>query len=104
MRRPRSGALTSRIAFDTLDDLHCWSGQYVDMRFDYKPDRPLYLIAVRAYRFAEPKVIDYHAAYAGCRSWVPLRPGDEVDEVGTQPAIDDGAFNAMVERINTALG
>lgn len=96
--------VTSREAFDTLDDLHCWSGQYVDMRFEYKPDRPLYLIAVRAYGLAQPKTIDYHAAYAGCRSWVPLRPGDEVDDAGAQPAIDDATFDAMLERIDAALG
>src|SRR5688572_15413116 len=36
-----------RAAFDRLDDLHCWTEQQIDMRFDYKPDRPLYLVAVR---------------------------------------------------------
>ena len=95
--------VTSRAAFDTLDDLHCWSSAYIDMRFDYKPDRPLFLIAMRAYRLTHPKTIDYHSAYAGCRSWVPLRPGDEVDDTGAPPVIEDESFDAMIESINAAM-
>lgn len=94
----------SRAAFDRLDDLHPWSPQQVDMRFGYKPERPLYLVAVRAWRLPSPRVIANHAEYAGCRSWVPLRPGDGVDESGSTPAIAPAAFEAMVERVAEEMG
>jgi hypothetical protein len=93
----------SRAAFDRLDDLHCWSVQQIDMRFDYKPDRPLYLMAVRARRLASPRTIANHAEYAGCRSWVPLRPGDGVDETGASPALDDAHFAALIDRVDDAM-
>ncbi len=95
--------VTDRRAFDQLDDLHPWTAAHIDMRFNYKPDRPLYLIAVRCYRLSTPKTINYHAQYAGCKSWVPLRPGDEVDDAGATPVLDDTAFGQIVDRISAAV-
>ncbi len=93
----------SRDAVDLLDDLHCWSPRQIDMRFDYKPQRPLYLLAVRAYRLSSPRTIANHAEYAGCRSWVPLRPGDEVDPAAAAPVIDDATFAALLARMDRAM-
>ena len=93
----------SRQAFDSLDELHCFSRPQIDMRFNYKPERPLYLLAVRAYRLAEPRTIDNTPDYAGCRSWVPLRQGDAVDDVHATPALSDDAFAQVVRRIDTAM-
>ena len=93
----------SRAAFDQLDDLHCWAKPQIDMRFDYKPDRPLYLVAIRAYKLAQPATVQNHTEYAGCRSWVPLRPGDEVDDANLTPAIDDARFAELVDRMDTAM-
>lgn len=93
----------SREAFDGLDDLHCWSTAQIDMRFSYKPDRPLYLVAVRAYRLAQPHTIANHAEYTGCRSWVDLRPGDGVDDTHAMPVMTDEAFAAKVSRVDQAF-
>ena len=90
----------SRAAFDQLEDLHCWTTPQIDMRFNYKPDRPLYLMAVRAYRLPAPKRVPNRADYAGCRSWVPLEQEDEVEVTGAEPALDDEAFKRIVQRIN----
>lgn len=95
--------VTSREAFDTLDDLHPWSVAQVDMRFDYKPHNPLYVMAVRAYRLAEPRVVTNYPEYAGCRSWVPFRPADEVDDAGAVAAMTDDAFDAIVARVDQAM-
>jgi len=94
----------SRSAFDLLDDLHPWLAPQVDMRFDYKPDRPLYAVLVRAYRFAQPKLIENRPAFAGCRSWVALDDGDgcEVGEVAA--AMDADALVAIASRIEAAFG
>lgn len=89
----------SREAFDQLEDLHPWAAPQVDMRFNYKPDRPLYLLAVRAYRLSEPKVMPNRSHFAGCRSWVPLSEVDQVDPSGARPALEDGAFQAICQRI-----
>ncbi len=93
----------SRDAFDRLDDLHPWAAPQVDIRFNYKPDRPLYLVAPRVYRLVEPVTAPNRDAYMGCRSWVPLEPGDAVDDRGAVPAVDDAEFMAMCERIDRVL-
>ncbi len=90
----------SRAAFDRLDNLHCWSPAQIDMRFDYKPDRPLYLMAVRAYELAQPRTVNNHAEYAGCKSWVALRPGDVADDEGAMPVIADADFDAILKRVD----
>ena len=95
--------ITSREAFDQLDDLHVWAKPQIDMRFNYKPERPLYLLAVRVYALAQPKAVVNHWKYKGCRSWVELLPGDEVDERGAQPVVDDASFARLLERVDAAL-
>lgn len=88
----------------TLDELHPWSAEQIDMRFDYKPQRPLFVLAVRVLSLAEPKQIANDETYGGCRSWVPLRRGDEVDDATAAPVMDDPAFAELIERITAALG
>ncbi|MEX0655217.1 MAG: DUF1802 family protein [Phycisphaeraceae bacterium] len=93
----------SREAFDALDDLHVWSKPQIDMRFNYKPERPLYLVAVRVSRLAAPKTIVNRPAYAGCKSWVPLEAGDAVDEGGAAAVVDEGAYGRVVARVERAM-
>lgn len=93
----------SRAAFDVLEDTHCWTTAQVDMRFAYKPQRPLYVMAVRTARLLEPKTVPNVAAYKGCRSWVQLRPGDEVDELGAENVMEDQTFKSVIARIDEAM-
>lgn len=93
----------SREAFDALEDLHCWTPPQVDMRFDYKPDRPLYLMILRAFRLAKPKTVVNSPEYAGCRSWIALSASDGVDEANAAPAIGDQAFEQIIFRCDQAM-
>ncbi len=100
--------VASRDLLDALDELHPWLPPQIDMRFDYKPDRPVYALLVRAYRFARPVVRANHPAFAGCRSWVPFgeEAGDRgvIDPAGSVAAIDDATFGAVHERVAGTLG
>lgn len=93
----------SREAFDRLDELHPWGKPQIDMRFGYKPDRPLYLLALRAYRMRDEVVVPNRDGFAGCVSWVPLEAGDVVDGTGAVPAMSDVAFAGVVERVDRAF-
>ncbi len=93
----------SRAAFDELDDLHGWEQPQVDMRFDYKPQRPLYLLAIRAYRSEHPKSIDVDPRYWGCKSWVDLRPEHAIDDVAAEPVLSDNEFAAVIDRIESVF-
>lgn len=83
--------LKSRQQMDALDDEHIWTPPLIDMRFDYRPENPLYLLLVRAYRLHAPVTIANTPAYAGCKSWVPL---DQPVEMGDAlPVLDDVKFD-----------
>jgi hypothetical protein len=89
--------IASRAQMDALDAEHVWTGPLIDMRFNYRPENPLYLLIVRAYRLAEPVTIANTLAYAGCKSWVPLTEG--IDMSGAVPAIDDDRFDQRCRHI-----
>ena len=96
--------IPGREAFDALDDLHPWEPPQIDMRFDYKPDRPLYLVALRVYRLPRPHRVPYTEAYLGCRSWVDLDDGDAVPIEAATPAMSEDAMGDVIERVDRAMG
>src|SRR4051794_34649044 len=63
--------LANRVQMDALDEEHIWAAPLIDMRFNYRPQNPLYLMILRACRLAQPVTIENSPAYAGCKSWVP---------------------------------
>ena len=88
-----------------LESHTCWSQPFFDMRLAYKPERPLHLVLVRAFRFPQPLRVPYHKAYAGCRSWVPLKEGAPDDVLGSAvPALTEDEFNIQRRAILEAVG
>ena len=53
------------------------------------------MLALRAYRLAEPVVVPFREEYGGCTSWVDLDglPADPAS-APSEPALSDGAFEA----------
>ncbi len=91
----------SRGQIDRLDDQHIWTKSLIDMRFNYKPQNPLYLVLVRAYRLHEPVRLMNTPAYAGCKSWVPLEQPVETGNVTA--ALDDVTYAHHRETIMERL-
>jgi hypothetical protein len=89
--------LNSRAQMDVLDAEHVWAPPLIDMRFNYKPENPLYLLLVRAYRLATPTTVENTPAYAGCKSWVPLERAVETE--GATPVVDDEMYSERRHRI-----
>ena len=97
----------SREQIDALDAEHIWTPALIDMRFNYKPQNPLFLVLVRAYRLHEPVMLTNTPAYAGCKSWVPL---DHTIATGDATAVLDdvkydhrrnAVLNAMKVKVAT---
>jgi hypothetical protein len=94
--------LKSRSQMDALEAEHVWTAPLIDMRFNYKPQNPLYLMLVRAYRLAEPVTVENTPAYAGCKSWVPL---EEVITTGdARPVVDDTTYEARRRSMLAKIG
>jgi len=92
----------SRTQIDALDHEHVWTAPLIDMRFNYRPDNPLYLLVVRAYRLPHPTTVENTPAYAGCKSWVPL--GQPVPTAGALPAVGDADYESRRQSILARLG
>ena len=93
--------LRSRTQIDALDADHVWAPPLIDMRFSYRPDNPLYLLFVRAYRLPNPATIENTPAYAGCKSWVPL--DEAVETEGATVVLDDAEFERRRDRMLQTL-
>lgn len=95
----------SRAQMDALDAEHVWTPPLIDMRFNYRPENPLYLLLVRAYRLNEPATVQNTPAYAGCKSWVPL--DQPISTEGAVPVVDDAAYDqrrrAILDRLASAV-
>lgn len=85
---------------EKLADLHCWSRQTVQARFEYR--RPgLYVLAVRVYRAPQACELPDTAAYAGCRSWVELDRA--VPTEGATPVLGEEAFAEVLRTLDQLL-
>jgi hypothetical protein len=62
----------SRDRFRQLAPHHIWSESFIDMRYGYRPDLPLFLVVVRVQRLPRVAGIANDRRYAGCCSWVDL--------------------------------
>lgn len=84
--------ISDRPAMDALSAQHIWSPKLIDMRLNYRPENPLYLLLVRAFKLPRPTTLDNTPAYAGCKSWVPL--DNPVSTQASKPALDDAQYSA----------
>ncbi len=80
---------------------YCWSLQYAEERLRWKPRHPLLILAVRAYRLAEPRALELRPEYGGCKSWLTL--AEDVPTVGPAPVLADSEYAARVAAVRAAL-
>ena len=78
-----------------------WSAAEVGKRFAYRDEPWLYALALRIHRFTVPLEIADDPAYAGCRSWIPLKRG--LDLAGSSPVLPNGMFEIRMDRLNAVL-
>jgi len=96
--------VAGRPAMDALDSEHIWTKPLIDMRFNYKPQNPLYLLLLRVYLLHEPTTVENTPAYAGCKSWVPLElPISTAHFVAALPAARyQDRRRSILERLQSA--
>ncbi len=94
--------LHSRQQMDSLDGEHIWLPPLIDMRFGYRPENPLYLLIVRAYRLSQPMTLHNTPAYAGCKSWVPLVEPASTADAAT--VLDEAHYESRRRAILDHLG
>lgn len=93
--------VTSREKFDALDAQHVWTKPLIDMRFNYKPQNPLYLLLLRVYKLPRATELENTPSYAGCKSWVPLDA--PIQTAGAIPALDESGYESRRTMILSTL-
>ncbi|MEG4503026.1 DUF1802 family protein [Microcoleus sp. F6_B4] len=82
-------------AITALFPYHIWNENFVSDRLKWKPNQPIYILLLRAYRLAEIREIPYLPEYGGCRSWIDL--ADAISLEGSQAVLSDREY---IERSN----
>jgi hypothetical protein len=83
-----------------LDSKTIWAHDYAESRLKWKRRDPLWVLALRAYRLADPITVPWRDQYGGCTSWVDL--GDLPDDpaaLPSEPALSDVAFEARLDGV-----
>jgi hypothetical protein len=92
----------SRGQMALLDGEHIWAPPLIEMRFNYRPENPLYLLLVRVYRLVQAVTVANTPAYAGCRSWVPLE--EAVRTAGAVAVLGEREYERMRGQILGKMG
>jgi len=79
-------------AMPPLESDHIWTPAYLEMRYRYRPERPLFILFVRLYGLETERKIPENRRYGGCRSWVTL--DEEIEAGGAAPVEPDGSFES----------
>lgn len=101
-----------------LEKFHIWNIDYVKMRFNYNPKKPLYLLLLRAHKLKEPINISNRSEWSGCKSWIQFDMEDEYLKNKSannssqyfeylksisKPCIDDTTFNSITLEVRNIL-
>jgi hypothetical protein len=90
-------------ALAAVDPLHILSQDYAAERLRWRRKHPLWAAVLRVWRIADPPVLEVGPEHAGCVSWVTLPETIAVPSDRLEPALDDEAFAAAAEEVESAL-
>ena len=80
---------------------YIWRNQHIQDTWQWKPEKPAYIILVRAYKISLPFIVESLAEYGGCVSWIDLQQA--IPELILKPVIPDNEFNELSNKIKTIL-
>lgn len=97
----RVATITEQEQLDAIASKLVWTDDYAASRFNWKKRDPLWVLALRVHRLADPVQVPWRGEYGGCTSWVDLDGlPDDPASLRSEPALSDVAFEA---RLNGAL-
>ena len=83
-----------------LSSFHVWNDAFIEMRYHYKPEKPLYLLLMRVH-LMQPVRIAYRPEYRGCKSWVGLET--DVETRNLQPVLENDEFERQCSKVRELL-
>jgi hypothetical protein len=84
-----------------LEALTILDAAAIETRYRFRPDQAINVIAVRAYRLANPADVVMKPEYSGCRSWVSI--DEEIGIDGSVAALSEVILDAQINSIDILL-
>ena len=69
--------ISDKLILSELRDYHIWSDEYVTMRMNYNPSKPMNVLLLRIYKIRKPLIVDINNKWAGCKSWIDIETDRE---------------------------
>jgi hypothetical protein len=69
--------ISDKLILSELRDYHIWSDEYVTMRMNYNPSKPMSVLLLRIYKLRKPLIVDINDKWAGCKSWIDIETDRE---------------------------
>jgi hypothetical protein len=69
--------ISDKFTLSELRDYHIWSDEYVTMRMNYNPSKPMNILLLRIYKIRKPLIVDINDKWAGCKSWIDIETDRE---------------------------
>jgi len=69
--------ISDKLILSELRDYHIWSDEYVTMRMNYNPSKPMNVLLLRIYKIRKPLIVDINDKWAGCKSWIDIETDRE---------------------------
>src|SRR5438045_1334064 len=97
----RTWRVRDLVLLDRLEPLTVMDRANLEERYRFRPDQALHVIAVRAWKLAQPVSVPQKQEYLGCRSWVSL--DEEIDIEGSIRALDEEMLSREIQRVDWVL-
>ena len=94
--------VSDELIVNTLFPFHIWSEQFVCDRQKWKPQEPLFVLLLRAYKLPVEQLVTYHQRYGGCKSWIDLN--ESISLEAAKPALSENVYSQLVAQICEIIG
>ncbi len=99
-------AKTWAVSLEEVDKLkqldHIWSDHWLETRFDYQPENPLLVVALRVSVLPQTQQLEMRPQYSGCKSWIELETA--ISTGNAQTVLTDEEFTAKLAAAEQILG
>ena len=82
-------------------DHHVWSQRTIEKRWDWAPERKLWMLLLKTYKLKTPIEFQIKDEYEGCFSWFNLQ--GEFENLPCEPVLPEEQWQSMAAKVRNAL-
>ncbi|ACB50315.1 putative UCP018957 [Crocosphaera subtropica ATCC 51142] len=80
---------------------HIWTENFVEERFKWKANQPLFILLLQVFLLPKSVIIPYDSSYGGCCSWIKLN--QDISLVKSHPVIPENNYYQKVKEIKEII-